>query len=553
MYLFLLGRPYNFPSALPPENHVTGLRDGLMKKREILFVLLILSLAYAFIIIRNAWISDDAYITFRTIENFVSGNGLVYNPGVRVQAFTHPLWFFVLSTAYSILVKLVGISWESGLHFLTLFLSIILSCATFFLILRRIAGNNFISLCLCASPLLLSRAFIDYSTSGLENPLTHFLLALFLWKFLEESPDTLVLGFLAGLITLNRLDMFLIVAPALGYILFTKRTRLWKNVLYILIGFLPVILWELFSLYYYGFLFPNTAYAKLNTGISTKLLVEQGVDYFINSLNWDPITLFAIACASIMVVFQREKKRLFLLSGLILYLAYIIYIGGDFMSGRFLSAAVVVSAVLLAYSRFVITPRYQMVGLAALVVFGVFSSRSTLNNPYLPELLDDPYGKSDANGITDERLWYFDEYGLLTRGVRKSDVGSPYAGNRWVYSGTKRIVFVNTLGIKGYMAGPNTSFVDEYALADPLLARLPVYDPVFWRIGHFSRVLPKGYMETLEEGTIQISDPNLAKYYEKLSFIITGPLWNWDRIVEIWKFNTGQYDYLVNAYVATGN
>ena len=33
------------------------------------------------------------------------------------------------------------------------------------------------------------------------------------------------------------------------------------------LGFIPLIAWELFSLIYYGFLLPNTAYAKLNTGL----------------------------------------------------------------------------------------------------------------------------------------------------------------------------------------------------------------------------------------------------------------------------------------------
>ena len=32
--------------------------------------------------------------------------------------------------------------------------------------------------------LAASVAFVDYSTSGLENPLTHLLLALFLWLYL---------------------------------------------------------------------------------------------------------------------------------------------------------------------------------------------------------------------------------------------------------------------------------------------------------------------------------------------------------------------------------
>ena len=45
----------------------------------------------------TSWISDDAQITFRSILNFISGSGITFNYGERVQVFTHPLWFLVLS------------------------------------------------------------------------------------------------------------------------------------------------------------------------------------------------------------------------------------------------------------------------------------------------------------------------------------------------------------------------------------------------------------------------------------------------------------------------
>ena len=38
------------------------------------------------------------------------------------------------------------------------------------------------------------------------------------------------------------------------------------NLKTLLLGLMPLILWELFSLFYYGFLFPNSAYAKAFTG-----------------------------------------------------------------------------------------------------------------------------------------------------------------------------------------------------------------------------------------------------------------------------------------------
>ena len=49
----------------------------------------------------------------------------------------------------------------------------------------------------------------------------------------------------------------------------------------------------------------------------------------------------------------------------------------------------------------------------------------------------------------------------------------------------------------GYYAGPNVYVVDELALADALLARLPARRVDQWRIGHFQRTLPAGYLDTL--------------------------------------------------------
>jgi hypothetical protein len=58
----------------------------------------------------------------------------------------------------------------------------------------------------------MSRAYVDYSTSGSENPLTHLLLALFALEVLEDGPWSESPGFRARvpfpreLLTLNLMD-----------------------------------------------------------------------------------------------------------------------------------------------------------------------------------------------------------------------------------------------------------------------------------------------------------------------------------------------------------
>src|SRR5262245_66527524 len=52
------------------------------------FLLLILVLG-------NAWVTEDAFITFRVVDNFVHGHGLRWNIDERVEAYTNPLWLLV--------------------------------------------------------------------------------------------------------------------------------------------------------------------------------------------------------------------------------------------------------------------------------------------------------------------------------------------------------------------------------------------------------------------------------------------------------------------------
>ena len=187
-----------------------------------------------------------------------------------------------------------------------------------------------------------------------------------------------------------------------------------------------------------------------------------------------------------------------------------------------------------------------------MLALGLFSVRSTILDPQLPTTLS--YFKLlDGSGVADERLAYFGgtyNQGLVISGIRDSDMGSTFAGRNWVYSKLREASFHGAIGKVGYKDGPDIYQADPYALVDPLLARLPAMDPIGWRIGHFKRMIPVGYPETLKQGNIQIADPDLAFYYEKLSFVITGPLWNSERLVEIWKFNTGQYDHLIASYVS---
>src|SRR3990172_3650185 len=250
---------------------------------------------YLIIIFITAWLSDDTYITFRTIDNFINGYGLTWNIGERVQAFTHPLWMFTLA-AFQFITREV--------YFTSVFLSIIISFLAFYILIRKLSASTENAI-LVGLILIFSKAFVDYSTSGLENPLTHLLIVLFFMVYFNQADG--------------------------------------KKKLFVL----SLFAWEMFSLFYYGFFFPNTAYAKLNTGINQSDLIKQGLYYLLDSLYLDPLTFFVLLAGILAALLKRKSELIPLAVGTGLYIIYIVNIGGDFMSGRFLSAPLLCAVIIL--------------------------------------------------------------------------------------------------------------------------------------------------------------------------------------------------------------
>ena len=125
--------------------------------------------------------------------------------------------------------------------------------------------------------LLSSKAFVDYTSSGLENPLSFLILALFYYYYFTKDFNVktfTTVCLISALAAFNRMDTIIFyVFPLMyfGYQTHKKNKASFNTILKkAVLGFTPFITWLLFSLIYYGFIFPNTAYAKLHTGIESK-------------------------------------------------------------------------------------------------------------------------------------------------------------------------------------------------------------------------------------------------------------------------------------------
>lgn len=493
---------------------------------------------FALVLIRTAWLCDDAYITFRTVDHFVNGYGLTWNTSERVQAYTHPLWMFLISAVYFFTAEI----------FLTAILvSLFISLIAVALIVYTPGRSTMLAL-LAILMLIFSRAFVDYSTSGLENPLTHLLLAVFLLLCFRDTQNHRTLfwmALIASLAALTRMDVILMYVPALAWAWF--RLRSWQAAAALLCGCLPFAAWELFSIIYYGFPFPNTAYAKLGTGIESNEMLVQGLHYFSHTWQRDPLTLVAIVCALLTPALVRDGRQAALAAGLVLYLLYIVKIGGDFMGGRFFATPLFLSAALISRIPLKRHPVYWTPVLLAAVAL-------SLIKPHAPPFTGHDFGVNrrdfkDENGIGDERMFYFQQSSLSQWAPGKEMPTSQYANEGRAYRRLDQPLtkIHGSVGFRGFFAGPKAFIIDYYALTDPLLARMPARYSNAWRIGHFTRFVPPGYEQTANADTNTIADKNLAEYYERLRNITRGPLWRKDRWRDIVLMNLGRYDHLIDT------
>lgn len=507
---------------------------------DILCAIFIL-LALFVILMRTAWICDDACISFRTVDNFLHGYGLRWNVAERVQTYTNPLMVFCM----------IVLCFFTKEYYLTAMIFNI--CCTFAAVLIFMFGiargkaNRF------ALPMVLlicSKAFIDFSTSGLENSLEYLIAAIFYYFYLQwdkfSKRRLLFLSFIGCLALLNRMDSILLFLPALVDAFFLKGEDKWyKNILPGFIGIIPFLLWEMFSLFYYGFLFPNTAYAKLNSGISTAEYMQQGLIYHLDFLNRDPLSVMGILLSFSLAVYIfivfREHKLFCVGIGMLLYSIYIVRIGGDFMAGRFFAIIVFCAAIILLELRL----KKNILVLAGVLIF---TAMLPFNNILSGAAYEN--GIIPVSGIADERGVYYKTTGLLN--TIRQDGYLTFNRHTWVqeakddlYSDDNVVVNGN-IGFYGLTVGAEIYVVDGLALGDALIARLPVGYSKSWRIGHLVRIIPEGYLESIETGKNLLEDKNLAKYYDVLHNIISGDLFSKERFKQIIDMNLGKYDYLID-------
>ena len=413
--------------------------------------------------VSRVWVADDAYITFRHVNQFLAGHGLTYNTLEHVEGFTHPLWTVLLCIFGWMGAPISGIA-----------VTMNLACAGALVaaVVWSDRDHGPLGIALLAS----CSGFIDFATSGLETPMTMLLVyaAYRTPRVLDRAGRT---GMAIGLAYLCHPDVAVLgLAPFLSAAAEMAAAG-WKRSRVAFTRFVSALvaaplLWHAFRLWYYGDLLPNTYYAK-NGGSYW----GQGIAYITDFATYAPLSalgllwLAGLAAADFFAGAASEKddrprlRRAFGLLAIVLHMAAVARVGGDFMGFRLLlpDLAAVVALTTGSLQRLPRKPRgIAQTGLFAAALASLFfepappHERGLIVNERLnfASAFTNP---GDAFAGRPRHLWWNE--GRLFRAFQEC-VGEP-----------SLIVEYPNIGYYGVAAGTRVSLIDGNGLVDRFIAR----------------------------------------------------------------------------------
>lgn len=467
----------------------------------------------AFVAWRSFWISDDALITFRSVLNLVHGDGFRFNLSERVLASTHPGWAALLSLGTAIGLPVASVS---------LWLSLLLVLGSLAILVFAAPGRpGLLVSCLLIVTLFASRTFIDFSSSGLETPLTAFLV---LTTASLVSSSLIGAAAASGLALLSRIDLIFALALPLAFEWWRmnqawepelRRKTMWAALLLVS----PTVVVLAASWWYYGYPLPNTAVAKLASSISDLERIQYGLAYWRDSfMHFDPVPLALLVVALPLAVLVRSARALAWAAGGLIHAIYVVWVGGDFMAGRFTHTAFLLSLCAFGFALsdlrgqagFSVLARPAQaaawVVLASALVWGGVGSWAEIRNG-----ADFRNNKFFGSGLLADERGFYARYHHWSNFL-------PFliASERMHWGATTHpgwtempLVTCGSMGAYGMISGPRVHIVDLCGLSDAFLARLRPVREAEWRAGHDFRRIPDGYHESIVQGRNLLTDPKL--------------------------------------------
>jgi hypothetical protein len=291
----------------------------------------------------HAWGCDDAYISYRYARHLADGEGLVFNPGERVEGYSN--FFYVL--ILSLLIKLS----DSHIYYLSSLVNMFCLIGCCWLFIMRIKTSYGLSEARTAGFLFALCPYLWlWAASGMETILV-LLVQVGIWLLTDRLGGRFNRGLfirLAGLSVLSiliRADGFVFPALAAGVLLLKRQYKagLW-TLLVLAAGIGLYFTWR-YS--YYGDWLPNTYYVKVSGPLQERLLAALAL---LKSILFGKgfVVYFAVMAAVLVHGLIRSVRsrtgflksidsNILFMTG---WLGYWLYIGGDVFMERFLVIAV---------------------------------------------------------------------------------------------------------------------------------------------------------------------------------------------------------------------
>ncbi|MBP9192574.1 MAG: hypothetical protein KBF96_08490 [Ignavibacteria bacterium] len=465
----------NIKQSLPAEKEQSN--------KPIVFAGLIL-LCIVFIVIcnNNRFIQDDAFISFRYVQNFVDGHGLVFNIGERVEGYTNLLWVLILSA-------LVRMNFDIGntAQTLSLAFGVLVLVMTYLLSgLIRIKGDietkyakksktesvdsstGFFDL-IPSALLVFTGSFVFWAISGMETTMFISFCLLGIYYYIKDKdlptpnykfPIFILLATLTrpegmyffGLILIHRFGLLFMEKRGEGLKEFFSK----KNLISYLVYVIPVIFYFVIRYSYYGYLFPNTYYAK--TGLSSQYITA-GIEYFMKFFS--SYLLYGVILVAPVYLF-RKKENFFEISLFYLlivsFILYVISVGGDVLKqNRFFLP--ILPMLYILFAKFLTDLYYKFSkNLGKGIAFASVLIISTVICYY--------YYTSQKENLQSEIA---SENGL----VEKMKITGNWFKNKQREAGRPLVLAATTIGAVSYFAGSDVVVIDNLGLTDKEIAHNP--------------------------------------------------------------------------------
>ena len=371
-------------------------RDALLKA-VCLAAILVLLLAHE---MYYDYLSDDAFISFRYVSNFIGGHGLVYNVGERVEGYTNFLWILLLSGTGAAGLDIVLAARIGGAVFSVATLLLVYRFSEVYYYEQGYPKLVAPALLACSTP------YVVWALSGLESQFFTFLLFAAIFRLVHEVenparyPLSAILFAIAGLARPEGVLFFAASLFAMSIEGVRRRRGIVSkhqigSLLTFAIVYAPYFLWRW---NYYGWFLPNTFYVKVGGDYFRYLRGGYYIVKFVRTFGGP------LAFGLPVLLFLRKELNFNILYHLVIVLAflvYIVYVGGDgLIASRFFvpilpSICVLVQSALHtlreAFSNRFDLKRANLVSIAlALMLLGgsLEASMNTHREPYL-SVVDD--------------------------------------------------------------------------------------------------------------------------------------------------------------------